>query len=57
MTTVLIIVCVLFCIGIVAAIAGHLGYAITRDKAWRIHVRHHHRMNAAKTSKLTRPGD
>jgi hypothetical protein len=48
MTTVLIIVCILFCIGVVGAIAGHLGYAIVRDKEWRFRIRRHHRAQAAR---------
>ncbi len=35
MTTVLIIVCIVFCIAIVGAVVGHLGYGIKRDKVWR----------------------
>ncbi len=52
MTTVLIIVCILFCIGVVVAIAGHLGYAIVRDKQWRISIRRHHRARAQSRDKL-----
>ncbi|MBV8217552.1 MAG: hypothetical protein JO325_03735 [Solirubrobacterales bacterium] len=43
MNTVLIIVCILFCIGVVVGIVGHLGYGITRDKAWRVRIQRHHR--------------
>lgn len=43
MTTVLIIVCILFCIGVIAAIVGHLGYGIARDKHWRLRIHRHHR--------------
>lgn len=42
MTTVLIIVCIVACIGVVVGIVGHLGYAITRDRAWRIRIHRHH---------------
>ncbi len=35
MTTVLIIVCIVLCIGVVLAIVGHLGVAIPLDKQWR----------------------
>jgi hypothetical protein len=55
MTTVLIIVCVLFCIGVVLAIVGHLGYAIVRDKHWRIGIRRHHQTHRPR-SKPTRRG-
>ncbi len=57
MTTVLIIVCILFCIGVVVAIAGHMGYAIVRDKAWRIGIRRHHsaRSRSERRSDLTSP--
>jgi hypothetical protein len=43
LTTALIIICILFCIGVVVAITGHLGYGIARDKHWRIRLRHHHK--------------
>ena len=42
-TTVLVIICILFCIGVIVAVVGHLGWGITRDKAWRFHIRRHHR--------------
>ena len=35
MTTALIIVCIVFCIGIVVAIVGHMGYGIAVDKRHR----------------------
>lgn len=43
MTTVLIIICILFCIGVVLAIVGHLGFGIWRDRGWRASVRRQHR--------------
>lgn len=42
MTTVLIIVCILACIGVIAAIVGHLGLAITADKARHRGIRRYH---------------
>jgi hypothetical protein len=42
MNTVLIIVCILACIGVILAIATHLGWAIPRDKTWRGRIRRHH---------------
>lgn len=42
MTTVLIIICILFCIGVVVAIVGHLGIAIPGDKRRRERLRRHH---------------
>ncbi len=42
MTTALIIVCIVFCIGIVVAIVGHLGVGIAADKTWRTRIRRHH---------------
>ncbi len=42
MTIVLIIVCVLFCVGIVVAIVGHLGSAIPADRGWRARIQRHH---------------
>jgi hypothetical protein len=55
-TTVLIIICILLCIGVVVAIVGHLGYAIVRDKQWRIRIRRHHRAQTARRSKTTSRG-
>jgi adenosyl cobinamide kinase/adenosyl cobinamide phosphate guanylyltransferase len=42
MTTVLIIVCILACIGVVLAIVGHLGVGIAFDKMWRERIARHH---------------
>lgn len=42
MTTVLIIICILACIGVVIAIVGHLGSAIPGDKSWRGRIRRYH---------------
>ena len=42
MTTVLIIVCILACIGVIAGIVGHLGFAITRDRAHRGRIHRYH---------------
>jgi hypothetical protein len=51
MHTVLIIVCILLCIGIVAAIVTHFGFAINRDKVWRNRIERSHRMTAEKRSR------
>ena len=48
MTTVLIIVCIVFCIGVVLAIVGHLGAGIADDKAWRGRIRRHHARRARR---------
>jgi len=40
--TVLIIVCIVFCIGVVLAIVGHLGYGTARARTWRVRIRRHH---------------
>lgn len=42
MTTVLIIVCILFCIGVIVGIVGHMGAGIQADKGWRARIRRHH---------------
>ena len=42
MTTVLIIVCILACIGVILAIVGHMGYAIHRDKERRGWLHRYH---------------
>jgi hypothetical protein len=35
MTTVLIVVCIVLCIGVFVAIVGHLGHGIAEDRSWR----------------------
>ena len=35
MTTVLIIVCIVFCVAIVLGLVAHLGIGIKADKSWR----------------------
>jgi hypothetical protein len=50
MTTVLIIVCIVFCVGVVLAIVGHLGYGIASDRAWRGRIRRHHARRARHTT-------
>jgi hypothetical protein len=52
MTTVLIIVCIAFCIGVIVAIVGHMGYAITRDKAHRGWL---HRYHVTRARRHRRP--
>jgi hypothetical protein len=48
-TTVLIIVCILFCIGVIVAIVGHLGVGIAEDKSRRRRIsRRHSRRNARR---------
>ena len=42
MTVVLIIVCIVLCVGVVFAIVGHLGVGIAEDKAWRTRIRRLH---------------
>jgi hypothetical protein len=42
MTTVLIIICVVFCIGVVVGIVGHLGFAIQRDQVRHGRIRRYH---------------
>jgi hypothetical protein len=42
MTTVLIIVCIVFCVAVVLTIVGHLGFAIPKGKAWRTRIGRHH---------------
>jgi hypothetical protein len=49
MTTVLIIVCILFCIAVITGIVGHLGNGITRDKAWRTRMQRYHRSRQRAT--------
>ncbi len=56
MVTVLIIVGILFCIGVVVAIAGHLGYAIVRDKEWRVRIHRHHRARTRSGRDITSRG-
>lgn len=42
MTTALIIICIVFCVGVVVAIVGHLGTGVARDKGWRRFINRHH---------------
>ena len=42
MTTVLIIVCIVFCVGVVVAIVGHLGAGIADDRSWRRRIGRRH---------------
>jgi hypothetical protein len=42
MTTLMTIVTIVFCIGVVFAIVGHLGIGIARDKNWRERIGSHH---------------
>jgi adenosyl cobinamide kinase/adenosyl cobinamide phosphate guanylyltransferase len=42
MTTVLIIVCIAFCAGVILAIVGHLGTGIALDRIWRERIDRHH---------------
>lgn len=53
MTTVLIIVCIVFCIGVVIAIVGHLGTAIHADKGWRARINRHHNRRTRRDRKMT----
>ncbi|HWD66044.1 MAG TPA: hypothetical protein VG405_12820 [Solirubrobacteraceae bacterium] len=42
MTTVLIIVCIVFCVGVVVAIVSHMGHGVAEDRGWRRHIARHH---------------
>ena len=50
MTTALIIVCVVACVGVVVAIVGHLGHGVAKDVGWRRHIERHHRARQARRS-------
>jgi len=52
-TVVLIIVCVVFCIGIVLGTVGHLGAGIADDKSWRRRIAAHHARKRGRRHKLT----
>lgn len=52
MTTVLIILCVLLCVGVILATTGHMGIAIVRDKKRRLHIRRHHEERQARSGTL-----
>lgn len=51
MTTVLIIVCIVLCIGVVLATVGHLGIGIAQDKSWRARIRRYHGTRRASGGK------
>jgi hypothetical protein len=53
MTTVLIIVCIVFCIGVVFAIVSHMGYGIAADRGWRSRIHRHHESRKDRRSRLT----
>lgn len=53
MTTVLIIVCILFCVGVVIAIVGHLGTGIAADKGWRARINRHHAARRRRERRMT----
>jgi adenosyl cobinamide kinase/adenosyl cobinamide phosphate guanylyltransferase len=42
MTTVMIIVCIVACAGVILAIVGHLGTGIALDRTWRERIERHH---------------
>jgi hypothetical protein len=39
MTTVVIVVCVVLCIGVFVALVGYLGHEIAEEKSWRARMR------------------
>jgi hypothetical protein len=53
MTTVLIIICIVFCIGVVLAIVSHMGYGIAADRGWRRRIHRHHNNSGDRQSRLT----
>jgi hypothetical protein len=48
MPTVLIIVCVVLCVGVVLATIGHLGFGIAQDQSWRARIRRYHARRRAR---------
>lgn len=52
-TTVLIIVCIVFCVGVVVAIVGHLGAGIADDRSWRARIGRRGAARRAGRGKLT----
>jgi adenosyl cobinamide kinase/adenosyl cobinamide phosphate guanylyltransferase len=42
MTTLMTIVTIVFCIGVVFAIVGHLGIGVALDRNWRERIARHH---------------
>jgi hypothetical protein len=42
MTNVLVIVCIVCCVGVVLGIVGHLGRGIAFDRVWRERIVRHH---------------
>jgi hypothetical protein len=49
MTTVLIIVCIVACVGVVLAIVGHMGSGIVFDRIWSRRVTRHHHQRGRRT--------
>lgn len=54
MTTVLIIICIVFCAGVILAIVSHLGAGIAGDHGWRKRIHRHH---AARDGQAQPPYD
>lgn len=42
MTTVLIVLCIVLCAGVILAIVGHLGHGVASDRGWRRRINRHH---------------
>ncbi|HET9720135.1 MAG TPA: hypothetical protein VFP55_08670 [Solirubrobacteraceae bacterium] len=42
MTTVLIVLCIVLCVGVILAIVGHLGHGVASDRRWRGRVNRDH---------------
>lgn len=53
MSTALIIVCIVFCVGVVLAIVSHLGYGMAKDRGWRRRVERHHEARQEEHDRAT----
>lgn len=53
MTTALIIICIVFCIGIVIGIVGHLGVGVAGDKGFRRRMTRHHAAKQGHRNRAT----
>jgi hypothetical protein len=54
MTTLMTIVTIVFCVGVVFAIVGHLGIGIALDRNWRERIWRHHDARRRRSHHLAR---
>lgn len=53
MTIALIIICAVFCVGIVVVMVGHLGLGVASDRGWRSRIERYHEHRRARRGQPT----